>query len=217
MDGNRAVIFVNGELRDAEALRQLLQPDDFLVAADGGLRHVFALGLTPHLLIGDLDSVRVDQVAEMEKQGVEIRRFPPEKDETDLELAVRAVQTAGYGAVLLVAATGGRLDQTLGSLYLLTDPAWQDGWVRLEDGREEVFLIRKTGQVHGIKGDVVSLLPVDEKASGITTQGLAYPLSNDTLFRCQTRGISNVMREETATIHVGQGALFCIHTRLLKS
>jgi thiamine pyrophosphokinase len=213
MEKQRAVIFVNGELPYLEALRRLIQPDDYLVAVDGGLRHVLALGLPPRLLIGDLDSVTSEQIAAMTARGVEVRRFAPRKDETDLQLAVQAVHEAGYRQVLLVAALGGRLDHTLGNLYLLTDPALADCEVRLDDGVEEVFLIRETGEVKGMAGDLVSLLPVEESASGVTTAGLEYPLRAEVLWRHQPRGVSNVMLGEKAGISVTDGTLFCIHTR----
>lgn len=213
MSEKRAVLFVNGELSHPAALQRMMRPDDFLVAADGGLRHLQTLGLTPHLLIGDLDSVSLEDVAAMTARKVQIQRFPPQKDDTDLELALQAVRHAGYRQIVLVAALGGRLDHTLGNLYLLTNPAFHDFQVCLEDGQTEVFVIRQTGTVRGSAGDVVSLLPVEAEASGVTTEGLAYPLRQETLWRHQGRGISNVMLGETAKITVEDGALFCVHSR----
>ena len=213
MQKKRAVIFVNGDLPDVQALYDQIRADDFLVAVDGGLRHVLTLGLTPRLLIGDLDSVTSEQIAAITACGVEVRRFAARKDETDLQLAVQAVYEAGYRQVLLVAALGGRFDHALGNLYLLTDPALADCEVRLDDGVAEVFLIRETGEVKGQAGDLVSLLPVEESASGVTTAGLEYPLRAEVLWRHQPRGVSNVMLGEKASINVTDGTLFCIHTR----
>ena len=82
----RAVLFVNGQAKPG--LEVSLLPGDFLVAVDGGLRHLKRLGLKPDLLIGDLDSVDADELAEIEEVGVEVLRFPPAKDQTDLELAL---------------------------------------------------------------------------------------------------------------------------------
>jgi thiamine pyrophosphokinase len=213
MSEPRAVIFVNGELPDPAAARRMIRAEDYLVAADGGLHHLMALDLTPHLVVGDLDSVTPAELAELEARQVEIHRFPPKKDETDLELALQVVREAGYREILLVAALGGRLDQTLGNLYLLTDAAIEGCRVRMDDGLEEVFVIRGQVVVQGAAGDVVSLLPVAEAAHGVTTDGLAYPLRGETLWRQHTRGISNKMTGEMAKVVVEDGALFCIHTR----
>ncbi|TLN12603.1 thiamine diphosphokinase, partial [bacterium] len=138
----RTVIFVNGRLRSTQRLAALLRPDDWRIAADGGLRHLRRLNLAPHLLIGDLDSVTEEDVQWAVAMGAEVRRYPREKDETDLELALRAAVLGGSREILLAAALGGRLDQTLGNVFLLMRPELAGLDVRLEDGREEVFLIR---------------------------------------------------------------------------
>lgn len=209
----RAVIFVNGKLRSLKRLRALLQRDDFLIAADGGLRHLRRLGMAPHLLIGDLDSATAEDVQWASANGAEIRRYPREKDETDLELALRAAADTGSRAILLVAALGGRLDQTLGNLFLLTRPELNGLDVRLDDGVEEAFLIHDHGELLGQAGDTVSLLPLNGPARGVTTRALKYPLHAETLYADSTRGISNVMKGSTAGIAISGGLLLCIHTR----
>jgi thiamine pyrophosphokinase len=209
----RAVIFVNGRLRSPKRLAALLQADDFLIAADGGLRHLRRLGLKPHLLIGDLDSVTAEDVQWAITNGAEVRRYPREKDETDLELALKAAMETGTRTILLAAALGGRLDQTLGNLFLLTRPELDGLDVRLDDGGEEVFLIRDLVELHGQAGDIVSLLPLNGPALGVTTRALKYPLNTETLHPDSTRGISNVMEDRTAGVAVSSGLLLCIHTR----
>ncbi len=214
----RAFIFANGELPDISALRGLLHPDDWLVAADGGLHHLQRLGLIPQLLIGDLDSVLPEEAAALEQAGVAVRRFAPEKDETDLELALQAVFQAGCLEVRIAAGLGGRIDQTLGNLSLLLLPA-STGHpavdLRFEDGREEVLLITTRQSVSGAAGDTLSLIPWLGPARGICTEGLRYPLRGETLWPERTRGISNELLGDTASISLQEGCLLCIHTRKL--
>ncbi len=212
MPEKRAVLFANGELKHKEWLRRFLRADDFLIAVDGGLNHLEALGLTPRLLIGDLDSVTPAQVARAQAAGAEIRRYPPAKDETDLELALLTAHELGYREIAIVAALGGRLDQTLGNLSLLLLPELADCDVRCEDGSEEVFVIRESAEIHGQPGDLVSLLPLWGEVSGVVTQHLKYPLKSETLYPERSRGISNVMTAATATVEIASGKLLCIHT-----
>ncbi len=209
----RTVIFVNGRLRSPKRLAALLRPDDWLVAVDGGLRHLRCLGLAPRLLIGDLDSVTEDEVRWAAENGAEVRRYPREKDETDLELALAAGLQTGSREILLAAALGGRLDQTLGNLGLLLRPDLDGLDVRLEDGREEVFLIRGRAEIQGRAGDIVSLLPWNGQAEGVATLALRYPLRGETLYPDRTRGISNEMQGDTAQVSLRAGILLCIHTR----
>jgi len=209
----RTVIFVNGRLRSPKRLAALLRPDDWLVAVDGGLRHLRCLGLAPRLLIGDLDSVTEDEVRWAAENGAEVRRYPREKDETDLELALAAGLQTGSREILLAAALGGRLDQTLGNLGLLLRPELDGLDVRLEDGCEEVFLIRSRAEIQGRAGDIVSLLPWNGQAEGVATLALRYPLRGETLYPDRTRGISNEMQGDTAQVRLRAGSLLCIHTR----
>lgn len=210
----RAILFANGELEETRWLAQFITAEDYLIAVDGGLRHLLRVGRNPHLLIGDLDSVTPAQLEQMKAAGVEIRQYPVEKDETDLELALLAAVKMGLHELVIVAALGGRLDQTLGNLSLLLLPELQELSIRLEDGRQEIFLIRSSATLRGRAGEIVSLIPLWGQVEGVTTEALAYPLRHETLYSERTRGISNVMLDNQANIRIDSGNLLCIHTHL---
>ncbi|NOY97882.1 MAG: thiamine diphosphokinase [Chloroflexi bacterium] len=209
----RCLVFVNGHLPDREAARSLLRPDDFIIAADGGTRHILTLGLLPQIVIGDLDSLAESDRRRLEQAGVLLRRYPADKDETDLELALKYAVEANYRPIIIVAALGGRLDQTLGNLSMLADPALAGLDVRLDDGVEQAFFVRRQAQIRGRLGDVVSLIPWGVPAVGVTTEGLRWPLSGETLSPHKTRGISNELLSDTATIRIEEGLLLCVHRR----
>jgi thiamine pyrophosphokinase len=213
MEKKRAVVFANGHLVDAEAVRTVLQPDDLLVAADGGYQHMKRLGLKPSLLIGDLDSLPAGELDQLRTAGVELEIYPREKDATDLELALIQLAERGATEIRVVAALGGRLDQTLANLYLLELDELKGIDIRLDDGREEILIIRTRAAVSGTPGDTLSLLSMESCAQGIVTSGLKYPLKGGTLCPSRSRGISNVMLEDEAVIELRKGALLCIHTR----
>ncbi len=213
MEYTRAVIFANGELADGAAVQRWLRPDDFLIATDGGLHHLRALGLQPHLVIGDLDSLSADEVAALQQAGVQVQQHPAEKDETDLELAIQYALQQGFKQMRVVAALGGRLDQTLANLALLEMPGLEGVDIRLDDGREEILIIRDQAVVEGQPGDTVSLLAMNECTKGIVTSGLKYALNHETLCPNRTRGISNEMTGERAEIRLLTGRLLCMHTR----
>jgi thiamine pyrophosphokinase len=208
-----AWIFANGELADPHHLKTRLQPGDALFAADGGQRHLAKMGLRPVRVIGDMDSIAPDELTRLEEAGVRLERYPVDKDETDLELAIRRVVQEGYRTLRIAGGLGGRLDQTLGNLFLLQQPELSGLDIRFEDGSEEVFLIRQQGEITGAPGDTVSLLPLNVPAQGVTTVGLKYPLQNETLYPDKTRGISNVMLAEMAVVTIESGLLICIHSR----
>ncbi|HAE85278.1 MAG TPA: thiamine diphosphokinase [Anaerolineaceae bacterium] len=207
----RAVLFANGEAPNLTALE--LQAQDFLVAVDGGLHHLQDLGLSPQLLIGDMDSLTTQEVEACKQAGAEVLRFPPAKNKTDLELALDEVLHRGYREIVIAFALGDRLDQTLGNLALLSRPDLGDCSVRIDDGLTEVALLRQTITHACQPGDTVSLLAWGGEAGGVVTHGLEYALEGETLLPWQTRGISNRCTGERFSVSLEQGALLLIHTR----
>ena len=206
----RAVIFANGELPHPAAIRTSLQPDDWIIAADGGARHALACGRHPHLVIGDLDSLSSQLRSELEASGTEFHSYPAAKDETDLELALLHAVQEGASEIVILAALGGRLDQTIANVLLLTLPALSGTDVRIVGGVEEAFVIRHEGLIEGQLGDTVSLIPLGGDAAGVTAEGLAWPLDDDVLRFGPARGVSNVLTAKQARVQVRQGLLLCV-------
>jgi thiamine pyrophosphokinase len=209
----RVLAFANGIVPNDAALRKMIRSGDRLIAVDGGLNHIKRLGLQPHVLIGDLDSVDPADVTRLEQQGVRVIRYPVQKDETDLELALLFAADEGARSIVIAAGLGGRIDQTLGNLGMLADPRFSQLDLRLDDGVDEITLIRQAAHIAGTPGDVVSLIPFTAQAEGVTTVRLQYPLKGETLYPYRTRGISNVMLATSAEVSLTDGALICIHTR----
>jgi thiamine pyrophosphokinase len=216
----RIVIFANGELPNLDAARALLQADDYLIAADGGANHLLKMGILPEIVIGDLDSIDEDTLFKLTNAEVNIEQYSEDKDETDIELALRYAVELHPSVILIVGALGGRLDQTLANLSILTDPTLSGIDIRLDDGVEEAFFCRasvtKGGQVEvrGRSGDTVSLIPWNGPVEGVVTEGLRWPLYGETLFSNQSRGVSNVLLGETASIRIQSGLLLIVHRRL---
>jgi thiamine pyrophosphokinase len=208
----RAVIFANGILNHPLQSLESLHPGDTLIAADGGARHCHALGLAPAVLIGDFDSISAEELAQLEADGAQVLRYPSRKDFTDLELALQHAVSLGVEEILVFGGLGARWDMTLANLLLPAAPGLEHVRIRLLDGPQEITLLR-AGETHfldGCTGDTVSLVPLGGNARGITTAGLEYPLTNGTLIFGATRGISNVMVGDQATVRFESGLLLCI-------
>lgn len=209
----RVVIFVNGSLPENSTVKGLLHADDILLGADGGTRHILALGLMPFLVIGDLDSLSEDEIYELGNADVRFHQYPEDKDETDLELTLQHAVELRPTSILVIAALGGRLDQTLGNLSLLSDVRLAALDIRIEDGVEEAFFCRDRAEVRGSRGDVISLIPWNGDVSGVTTAGLKWPLHGESLFSYKTRGLSNELVADAASIQVKSGLLLVVHRR----
>jgi len=206
----RVIIFANGELINSQEARNLLQPGTLVIAADGGTHHVLATGVTPDIVIGDLDSLPPDVRARVEAAGTQIVGFSPRKDETDLELALLHAAQEGATEIVILAALGGRLDQTLANVLLLALPELRGIDVRIVEGTQEAFLIQGEARIDGSPGDTVSLIPLGGDAEGVTTDGLEWPLDEDVLRFGPARGVSNVLTAPQAHVRVRRGMLLCV-------
>lgn len=209
----RIIIFANGELPDIEKARAILKDDDYIICADGGTRHASALDLKPALVIGDLDSADSATLQSLRENGVVIDAFPRDKNETDLELAIAKAVELAPKEIVILAALGGRLDQTLANIALLSDPRLSTFDVRLDDGVEEILFCRDQVHVKGRSGDIVSLIPWGGEVAGVRTENLKWQLNSETLHPEKTHGISNEMTDDKATVKIQAGLLLVIHRR----
>ena len=191
--------------------REVVQGADLIICADGGANAAAAFGWTPQVIVGDMDSVSADVLLELERAGCEIIRHSPRKDETDLELALAEAVGRGATEIVVLGATGGRIDHTVANMMLLSLPALADRQVRILGGDTEVMLVRGEARVYGRPGDTVSLIPIAGDADGVSTEGLEWELSEGTLLLGYARGVSNVMTAEVARIRVQRGLLLVTH------
>ncbi|MFQ5613502.1 MAG: thiamine diphosphokinase [Anaerolineae bacterium] len=215
----RAVIFANGLLTEPMAVRRHIAPDDFIICANGGTRHAASLGLQPDLIVGDLDSLPADLLAELRGRGVRVQAHPARKDQTDLELALQAAAAAGVDEAVIVTALGGRLDQMLANILLLTRPEWSALALSLVDGRQRATLLRGPGglTVPGAPGDTLSLIPLTERASGIALTGVEWPLDGASISLGSTLTISNALTRPAATVRIERGLVLVVHIPLTDS
>lgn len=209
-----AVIVVNGDLPDPDQLRAAVAAADVVIAADGGAAHLHALGLRPHWLIGDFDSIDPAILESFQREGARVERHPPAKDATDLELALQLARRLGATQIRILAALGGRHDQALGNLLLLAQEDVVDLDLAVLNGKETLRVLRGPGQLTliGQPGDTLSILPIGGDAVDVSLKGLAYPLDKARLPLGTSRGISNVLERHEAWITLGVGALLVVHT-----
>ena len=209
----RAVIFANGTFSNPEQARSAIRPDDFLIAADGGARHIRSLNLWPSVVIGDLDSLPDSDLEALIAHGTQIITYPRDKDQTDLELALNYAVQLEVDEILLFGLTGGRLDQTLANLLLLAREEWETTRLIAIDGPYTVYLLRgnQSVSIHGKCGDIISLVPLSQEVAGVTTRGLRWLLKDATLQFGSTLSLSNELVEEKTQIQISTGKLLLIH------
>ena len=199
---------------------------DLVIAADGGARKAHRAGLMPQLVVGDGDSLGESGLAEIRAAGIPLELAAAAKDESDLELAVLAAVARGVGRLTILGSMGGpRHDHALASAWLLAHPALDGRTAVLLDARTRVRLLsawaaggataagRAEAILVGAPGDLVSLFPFGVEAVGVTTDGLAYPLLDESLRVGPARGLSNIRTGTEARVSLRSGRLLIVETR----
>lgn len=206
----RAVIFANGVLSDPAGAKKLLDPQDILIAADGGARHCRTLGLNPDTIIGDMDSLTPAELEEFEQRGAQLITFPSDKNETDLELALLHARRLGAKEILILAGLGRRWDQTLANILLPAYHRLTSLSIAFWEAGQWLYLVSEQLEITTQPGSTVSLIPIAGDALGVTATGLQWPLTNETLHFGASRGVSNQMQAASARISLDQGLLLVV-------
>lgn len=207
------LIVGSGSVESPELLQQTASLAQLLICADGGARHFSQAEITPHVVLGDFDSIDADLLHAYEREGVELVKYPARKDYTDMELAVDYAAERGATRVFIMGAIGSRIDHSLSNLQLLHKLLEKGirGVILNENNR--VYLFQDKIRINRMEGYKLSLLPATFVVEGVTTEGLAWPLFNYTMRMGTGIGISNEFSEETATIRISSGRLYVILSR----
>jgi len=195
--------------------RAHLADAELVVAADGGTLALERWGVVPQAIVGDLDSLGLERARAYEARGVVVLPYSPEKDESDLELAIAYVVRAKADDIVLLGILGGaRFDHEVANTLLIAADAYHGRRLRAVRGDVMVRAVHggETLDLAGGPGDLVTLLPVRGDAEGVRTHRLKYPLAGETLHFGAARGLSNVVVSAGATVRCDRGVLLAIET-----
>ena len=203
------LIFAGGD-SPPDSLAGELPEADLIVAADSGYDVAVAAGFAVDVLVGDMDSIATEVIP----GHVIVERHSPDKDSTDLELALEKVITDRPGRIVVVGGAGGRFDHELATAGLLCSERWKSveeiDWVT---GRGWSHVIWGRRIVHGDVGDLISLVPVGGPAVGVHTKGLRWDLTDATMPPGTTWGVSNEFSGPVADIRLTEGCLLAVIPR----
>lgn len=204
----KVLIAGSGSLSNLELLKKHHAWAELVIAADGGAEYFHKAGLMPDVLLGDFDSLPQAVLQEFQAyKSAEIRTFPTNKDFTDMELALNLAMERGATEVVILGASGTRLDHTTANIHLLYKLLTNQIKGCIEDENNRIYLINDKLTIKKQDNRKVSLLPLPPCVSGLTTQGLSYPLSDATLTFGTGQGISNEFSDNTATVSLKEGLL----------
>lgn len=198
-----ALIIGNGQETELSIIKNIQY--DYVICADGGLEKAGNYGIKPDIAIGDFDSTTSHVLNEYAK-NVDIKKFPPEKDFTDMELAVQFAVSKGFKSIMLIGASGTRLDHTFGNI-LLMEKYYKCGVnIVIRDNNNEMKFISHDGDlfIEYKEGYYISIIPLTE-LEGLNLEGFKYNLDNVTVQRGSTLCISNQIKDSRGRIRLKKG------------
>ncbi len=211
-------LIVTGGTIDYEFALGFLETQKFdkVIAVDGGLAALHKLHLKPDVIAGDFDSIDPMVLEEYKNSPDEIawEVHKPEKDATDTELAISAAIHLGCTKLVLLGATGGRLDHFLGNLHLLYDCLKKGVEAAIADEKNWITILDKGRTFVRAKamGRYISFLPLSEEVKGITLTGFKYPLYKKDIELGTSLCISNELAKEEGIIEFDSGILICVES-----
>ncbi|MEW4307372.1 thiamine diphosphokinase [Rossellomorea marisflavi] len=184
------------------------------VGVDRGVFTLLEKGMEPHVAFGDFDSVSPREWQLISSRVEEVNCYRPEKDETDLELALNWAAEQDPEDITIYGATGGRLDHFMGNVQLLLKDELKGISVRLVDSLNEMY-IKRPGE-HGVETNprytYISFVPISPIVQGLTLSGFKYPLTNRNIYWGSTLCISNELIQSHGTFSFSDGIIMVIRS-----
>jgi thiamine pyrophosphokinase len=208
----RAAIICNGNIENYEFSKEKLRQVDYIICADGGTRHAYHMNIIPNIIIGDMDSSKDEYVEYYSSKEVPFIKYSSDKDKTDTHICLEYAMEK-CDEILLLGATGTRLDHTLGNVSILKLAADKGKTACIIDENNEVYVVKDGIRLEGNKGDIVSLLPLSSKVEGINLEGVLYPLQNAVMEIGNPYGVSNKFEETVVVLTIATGYMIVIKSK----
>lgn len=207
----KGLLIAAGNPPDKELLKEMASKADMVVCADGGLKYTLDSGVEPDIVMGDFDSLPEEYLGKINPE-VEVKKFSPEKDFTDMEIALKKMCDRGCTDITILGAIGTRMDHVLGNFFTLIEVHKNGATGRILDSHNEVeYLTLGETKVNKAGFKYISILPIEETM--FSTKGFKYEVKALTIKPGTTIGISNELVEEEGEIEIHKGSCFVIKSK----
>lgn len=208
----KALLISGGRQVSKELIEKYL--DRFIIIADGGARLLMKYGLGADILLGDLDSIGEEALTYIKEHEIEVKKFPAKKDFTDTELALSYLVDEEYKDIVILGALGTRLDHELANLMNLKKLYKKGIRAKIEDNYNEVIYVEEGSyDFEKTNKKYFSIINAGDRMN-FTTKGLYYEVEDlEINSENPSRGVSNEMVGEKATIKINSGSAFIIQSR----
>ena len=217
MNNQTAYIVVNGNLMDSSFVLSKINPEDLIIAADGGLNTIRDLGLTAHAAIGDLDSASQlpleiealegsNEPKAVDVEGTTYLKYLPEKDYLDTELAIDYVVSKGAQQIRLINVVGDEIDHMLATISMITKSKYAEIDLKILTKNQTMYPATGHIKLFGSIGEKISLTPLNGEVVVHSSSGLKYDPSQYVMTMETNTGIRNEFTKVEAMVEVTSGS-----------
>lgn len=210
----RAVIISGGSIENYDFTKKFINEDDYIICADSGMVHCDKMNLISNVWVGDFDSCCFENLSHRSAaKNSKIIKLLPEKDDTDTEFACNYAYKNGFNEIMLLGGCGSRIDHMLSNIFLMEKMLdFAVNMVIVNEHNRMRILRNSVMQVNKSCFKYVSVIPLSGTADGVSNNGFKYPLSDETLFRNASRGVSNELVADSGTITVKNGTVLVVES-----
>ncbi|NLI13033.1 thiamine diphosphokinase [Pelotomaculum propionicicum] len=205
------LVITNGAYGNLDWYRSRVGLFERLICVDGGAGRARELGIIPHWIVGDMDSISEPDRKFMEDAGVCFEVHPPEKDFTDTQLALELAAREGGRNIVVWGGTGSRLDHNLSNIFSASFFLERGIDIVFDSPDMTVYLVKKQLVIPGSPGDTVSLIAMGSRVSGVDLHGFKYPLNKATLEGNWQWAVSNIITQAEPVVRLDSGILAVFH------
>ncbi|MFH1454328.1 MAG: thiamine diphosphokinase [Armatimonadota bacterium] len=209
---NRVIILANGQIEDLRFYRNIINDEDFIICANGGTYLAFLLGITPDMIIGDIDSIDKNMVKQLQRRNTDLifKKYPKDKDKSDLELAIDDAVLLNPGEIIVLAALGGRIDHELINIFLPLSRKEYLNKIKFLSQDSELYILDKKTKINGRKDKILTLVPLTPHVKNVLTNGLRYEIKNKDINWGSSLTLSNIIVKDEVSIEYKKGMLLAV-------
>lgn len=217
-------LIISGGVTDIDFAGEYLEGQRFdtVVCADSGLNSAYQLGLPVHYAMGDFDSASEEIRSHYEREQTEgiltqFAAYPPEKDATDSHIVLDWVTEQYPEEIVILGATGKRMDHFLANLNILLKPLSYGIPTYIVDKYNKIYMLDHSRVIYrkDLFGKYISLIPFTKEVTGVSLRGFKYELEGVTMTIGDSLGISNEMGEgkDAALVTLEEGIFIVAESR----
>lgn len=207
-----ACILLNGDRPSRDFAKEIAE-NKTVYCCDGAANWACEYGIAIDVLMGDMDSIDKGVLNSISKSGIRLVQLNKEKDATDGEEAMDAAVRDGHKQIILLGATGDRLDHTIYNMYIMMRGHKAGCDVRALSENGEVFVTNSSFWVEGHIGTTLSIVPINDNVFVEKTEGLYYPFLQKTLRHDSTVFMSNRLTKSNAKVELSGGYVMVVITK----